>query len=100
MRNNQIAVVLAGLLLVSTLITAFLTIRYTLSVRKLQAYAARAVQANSSRSLVQSLINDTLEYSKKNPDINPLLQEVGVKPGGKVSAPVSAPAPTSKPPTK
>jgi hypothetical protein len=99
MRNNQFAVVLAGLLLFSTLITAFLIARYSFSIRKLQAYGPQAVEVNSSRSLVQSLINDTIEYSKRNPDVIPLLQQVGL-PVGKGPAPAATSAPSSKPATK
>ncbi|MDB6125634.1 MAG: hypothetical protein JWQ71_4627 [Pedosphaera sp.] len=100
MRNNQFAVVLASLLLFSTLITAFLIARYTLSVRKLQTYAPSAAQVAQSRSLVQSLINDTIEYSKRNPDVIPLLQQVGLPVGNKATVPATTSAPISKPTTK
>jgi hypothetical protein len=98
MRNNQIAVVLAGLLLLSTLLTAWLTLYYTRSVQKAQKLQPRAVAVGTSRNLIQALITDTMEYSKKNHEIDPILQQVGLKPGGKVAAP--APASASKPPTK
>ena len=91
MKNNQFAAVLAGLLLVSTLITCFQVVRYSLAVKKAQALQARVIAVNTSRSLVQSLINDTLEYSKRNPnqDIENLLQQVELKQG---SLPTAHPA--------
>ncbi|EEF58171.1 hypothetical protein [Pedosphaera parvula] len=78
MKNNQFAAVLAGLLLVSTLITCFQIFRYTFAVIKARSLQPRLIAVNSSRNLVQSLINDTLEYSKRNPnpDMNHLLQQV------------------------
>lgn len=47
-----------------------------------------------SKAAIQSLAAEVLEYSKKNPAIDPILQAVGVKPG-------SQPAPaTPKPQVK
>jgi hypothetical protein len=91
MKNNQFAAVLAGLLLVSTLITCFQVVRYGMAIKKAQALQPRVIAVNSSRSLVQSLINDTLEYSKRNPnpDIDHLLQQVELKQG---SLPATHPA--------
>jgi hypothetical protein len=44
--------------------------------------------------MINALANDTVEYSKKNPDIDPILESVGLKPAK------SAPATTGKPATK
>lgn len=104
MKNNQFVVVLIGLLLVSTLITAMQITRYYLAVKQFQSLQSRYMAVNQSRSLVQSLINDTLDYSKRNPAIDPLLQSVQLKgpvqkPAGGTSGAV-APAPASKPAAK
>jgi hypothetical protein len=39
---------------------------------------ARLIQINNVNSFLRSLSADSLEYSKKNPAINPLLQTFGV----------------------
>ena len=41
----------------------------------------------NNRTLVKSLANDALEYSKKNKDIDPILEAAKVKPPGQTSAP-------------
>jgi hypothetical protein len=104
MKNNQFATLLAGLLLVSTLITCLQVARYFFAIRQAQALQPRVVAVNTSRSLVQSLINDTLEYSKRNPnpDIEHLLEQVELKQGNlpathpAVGAPAVAPKPATK----
>jgi hypothetical protein len=96
MRNNQFAVVLAGLLAISTLVTAWLTFRYVSSVQKLQVLQPQLANVNNSRSIIISLVNDTLEYSKHNKDIDPLLQAMNLKPGGAVVAPTPNTKPTNR----
>ena len=44
--------------------------------------------------MINALANDTLEYSKTHPAIDPILESVGLKPGK------SAPTATTKPATK
>jgi hypothetical protein len=96
MRNNQFAVVLAGLLAISTLVTAWLTFYYFRSVRKIAASQFQVVEVNKSRDLINHLVADTMEYSKQNKEIDPLLQGMGLKAGGKAATPAS----TTKPATR
>ena len=95
MKNNPLAATLLGLLLVSTIFTTVLTYRYIASLRKLRGLQPAIVQINNNRNIMQALANDTVEYSKRNPSIDPLLQSVGLKPGP--NAPAAAAA---KPATK
>jgi len=39
------------------------------------------VEMNTRLNFAQALLNDTLEYSKRNPAIDPLLQSMNLKPG-------------------
>ena len=63
-----------------------LYIRYAMRLRDLQRSFSNA---QAYRSLFVSLINDTMEYSKKNAAIDPILESSGFKP-----------AATNKPPAK
>jgi hypothetical protein len=93
MKNNQLAIMLVCVLLVSALLSAWLTFRYSLSVRRVQRLQPQIAAVANSRNVVQALLNDIGEYSKKNPAILPLLQPV--------PAPKSAPlAPAAKPAAK
>ena len=39
-----------------------------------------AARINNNRALIGSLAGEALEYSKKNPAIDPILEAAGVKP--------------------
>ena len=90
MRNNPVAATLLGLLLASAIFTTVLTYRYVDSLRKLRGLQGSVLQINNSRNIIQALANETLEYSKKNPSIEPLLQSIGLKPAP--SSPAAGPA--------
>ena len=53
-------------------------------LRDLQRSAANA---QAYRNLFVSLVNDTLEYSKKNSAIDPILVAAGFKPGSATNKP-------------
>lgn len=90
MKNNQLTSMLLGLLLLSTLATIGLILKYNSSLHKLQRLQPELVAANNARSIVQAILNDTIEYSKTHPDINRLLQPYTA--GAKPAAPAAAPA--------
>ena len=87
MKNNTLAVTFLGMLLVSTLFTAVLTYRYISSLRKLRGLQPAIVQINYNRNFMQALANETVEYSKKYPGLEPVLQTVRPKNPTGASAP-------------
>jgi hypothetical protein len=94
MKNNPLTTVLLGVLTVSALLSVGFCWRYVSNTRELRALQTQASVINNNRTMINSLANDTVEYSKKNPAIDPILESVGLKPGK------SAPAATTKPATK
>jgi hypothetical protein len=64
------------------------------NARELRSLQAQATQINNSRAMIQALANETIEYSKTHPAIDPILESVGLKPGK------ASPAPTPKPAAK
>jgi hypothetical protein len=94
MKNNSMTTVLLGLLTLSALASVVLCWLYISNTRELRGYQGQAALINNNRAVINSLANDVVEYSKKHPDIEPVLQSVGLKPGK------SAPATTTKPATK
>jgi hypothetical protein len=90
MRNNQTTSLLVGMLFLLTVFTGWLTIKYNSSVRQLQQVQTKANNVAVLRNALQSLAAETIEYSKKNPAIEPLLQSLAshaatqaVQPGNK-----------------
>jgi type II secretory pathway pseudopilin PulG len=79
-------------LLVCALLSAWLTVRYTASIRRMQMLQNQVLAVNNARGVLQSLLNEVGEYSKKNPAILPILQPAAPKP--------AQPAPAAKPAVK
>ena len=79
MRNNSFAAVLVGLLFISAVAAAVQVLRLSFATRDLRRMHPRIVEINAHWNLTQALLNDTLEYSKRNPAIDPLLQSMNFK---------------------
>jgi hypothetical protein len=94
MKNNPLTTILLGVLTISALLSVGLCWRYISNTRELHALQTQATIINNNRAVINALANDTVEYSKKNPAIEPILESVGLKPGK------SAPTATNKPATK
>jgi hypothetical protein len=79
MNKSPLTTILTGALALSaltSLVLCYLYIQYTREARLLQAPATQAVM---KQNLVTPLLNDIVEYSKKNPAIVPVLEANGVK---------------------
>ena len=94
MKNNPLTTFLLAVLTISALLSVGLCWRYISNTRELHALQAQAAMINNNRAVINALANDTVEYSKKNPAIDPILESVGLKPGK------SAPTAANKPATK
>jgi hypothetical protein len=94
MKNDPLTTVLLGLLTVLALASAIFCWLYISNTREWRTLQSQVAMVQNNRNLVNSLVTDAVEYSKKDPTINPILESVGVKSGK--SAPTNAP----KSPTK
>ena len=79
MRSNPITNLLVGLVALTVLATAGLTIYYVRLVQKLNVLQLQNAVINRNRTLATSLVNDAIEYSKRNPALEPVLQSIGIK---------------------
>jgi hypothetical protein len=78
MKSNPLTVALVAVLAVCSIATVVLSGAFTLKLRRLGTVQARLIQINNVNGFLRSLSADSLEYGKKNPAINPLLQTFGV----------------------
>lgn len=99
-KHNLLASLLTSLLAVLVLISSILAFVFIQSSRQTPLLQAKIDEANRSRNLLQGLARDMIEYSGRNPAINPILQQFGLKPATPAPAPAPAPAPSAKSPTK
>jgi hypothetical protein len=82
MNRDPITLLLAVLLLVSATASAGLCYWYLQCTRQEQQAQMEVARINQNRALMQGLANDSMEYSRKNPAILPLLQSMGFRPQG------------------
>jgi Tfp pilus assembly protein PilX len=94
MKNNPMSTVLLGVLTLSALASVVLCLLFTTNTRQKNLLQSQATAIINKRTIINALVNDVVEYSKKNQAIDPILDSVGLKPGK------STPAATSKPATK
>lgn len=80
MKSNVFTTLLQGALVFSILFSMMLCVRVVNKTRTVRALNNQMQRINATRSLVQMLATDCLEYSKKNPAINPMLISVGLMP--------------------
>jgi hypothetical protein len=91
MKSNQPIALLVGILFITTAMTGFLALQYRSAASKHQDMLPRIVAGQKMESLISAVAADSLEYSKRNPQIDPIL---------KVYLGVGAPAAPARPATR
>jgi len=92
MRKSPLTTVLLVMLVVSALASVLLCWLYISNTRQLRVLQAQLQLVNNNRALITSLANECVEYSKKNPAIDPLLEAAGIKPGRAPATTTAKPA--------
>ena len=92
-KNYPGAVALVTALFLSALATCWFAIWWFLGARELQALEFRYQSMNQVSAAVQALANDAMEFSRRNPAIDPLLQQFDLKP--KVASALNPVAPVA-----
>ncbi|MBU6399592.1 MAG: hypothetical protein KGS61_04690 [Verrucomicrobia bacterium] len=94
MVKSPVTTILLVLLMLNAAVAAVFTGAYVVSMRELQQMQGQMDFVNRNRGLFKSLANDALEYSRRNPAIDPVLQSVGLKP--RAAVPANAPRSPSR----
>lgn len=76
---------LVGALWMSAILALWVSVDHGCRVRKLQELYVRQPELNHLNAAAQSLANEAIEYSRKNPAIDPILLQFELKP--RVSGP-------------
>ena len=79
MNRDPITVLLAGALLVGVTLTAGLCYWYLHLSTQNQLAQRQIVQVNANRAALQALASDCVEYARKNTNIIPVLQNLGIR---------------------
>lgn len=86
MQKDPLISILAGALCIAAFGVFVLAMSCEVRFRQLQSIQPRAANIQMTQSIITGLAGDVLEYSKRNPSIDPLLQQVGLKPAGRTAA--------------
>jgi hypothetical protein len=78
-KTNPVGTLLTLILVLAALGTAYLFISFLLSARKLESLQTEVMIIRRNQTMLQSLFTEALEYSKRDPTIEPLLQSFGVR---------------------
>ena len=94
MKSNVTNSFLSILMVVSIALSIVFCLQYTFKSHEIRSLSAEVNRINMMRGTLQALATDCVAYSEKNPAINPILEQVGLKPAK------AAPATPVKPATK
>jgi len=86
MKNSPLAGILLGVLTISALASVVMCWLHIKASRELRMWQTQLGMVQNNRNVVSGLVAESLEYSKKNPSINPILESFG-KPKTNTSLP-------------
>jgi hypothetical protein len=95
-KTNLWGTVLAGALALAALVTAWSFFSFQQYAKSLHALQAQVTEINVNRTRLQGLLTEALEYTKRDPTLEPLLQSMGVRFRTNTPPPSSSAKPASK----
>jgi hypothetical protein len=90
MKGSQTTTILNWALAVVVAATVIFATQYVFKTKEARALQAQIVGYQNKQAVLNNLIAECLEYSKRNPAIDPLLEANNLKP--KANAPAKQPA--------
>jgi hypothetical protein len=89
MKNNQLTFMLAGMLFLCALASAWLVYNYNSSLHKMQELQPKVSSIGATRNILAAVAADAVEYSKKDHSIDQILQTFNLKPGSRPVTPAT-----------
>lgn len=80
MKNNGLDKILHWALLAIVLLTAVFAFQWFNRSREVRSLQTKVVEFQNRQAMLQNLVNECLEYSKRNPAIDSILEANNVKP--------------------
>jgi hypothetical protein len=86
MKNSSLPAILLGVFGITTIAAAVLCVMYVKNIKQIRSIQSQVaiIQYNSAR--IQAIVGEAVEYSKKDPSIEPILESVGFKPKAQTPA--------------
>lgn len=96
LKNNLLSMLLAGVLTLTSIGAAVMIYTYIQTATKVQHNQGLITVINRNQGSLQNLANDAVQYSRRNPAIDPLLQSLGFKARTTTNQPAAG-APAARP---
>ena len=80
MIKSPLTTVLLAALLISALASVGFCCAYIFKAREVRSLQGQIAGIQNNRAFIAALANETIEYSKRNPEIDPILETAGIKP--------------------
>lgn len=87
MKNPKLTPMLLGITAVSAILSILLLGAVHTYARQMRALQPQVAFITQSRPMINALAAELIEYSKKNPSIDPILMSTGVKQAPKPNVP-------------
>lgn len=80
MKNNGTTTILNWALAIAVIALAVFAMQYFFKTREVRNLQSKIVEYQNKQQFLNSLIADCMEYSKRNPAIDPILEANNLKP--------------------
>lgn len=80
MKNNGTTTIMNWALAVVVVLLAVFAVQYFFKTREVRNLQSRIVEYQNKQQFLNNLIADCMEYSKRNPAIDPILEANNIKP--------------------
>ncbi|MCI0745529.1 MAG: hypothetical protein L0Y58_09000 [Verrucomicrobia subdivision 3 bacterium] len=77
--KDTVGILLVGALCLSAILTIWYAIAHFFAVKDLQHLYARQLVMDNARAAAQALAGEAVEYSQRNPAIDPILYQFQIK---------------------
>ena len=94
MKNNGTTTILNWALALAVVGVAIGALNNYFKTSEARLLQAKIMNFQNNQAIMNNLINDTLQYSQRNPAIDPILEAIGAKPAK--NAPAATPKPAAK----
>ena len=92
-RNNPLGSSLVCVLFLLALLACWMAVVYHFSTKEAYELTIRYQGVVNTKDAMQRLVNETLEYSRNNPEIHPLLRQFNLQPRPALAPPPAQTAP-------
>jgi hypothetical protein len=94
MKSNGTTTILNWALAIAVIGVGLGGTQYYFKTREARSLQSQMLNYQNTQAVLNSLITDTMQYSQRNPSIDPILETIGAKPGK--NAPAAAPKSAGK----